>query len=78
MARALQVLVEARERLKLGIAQEALVCLPVPREIRSPRGRGYRRLEAPLWSSEKSRGIRDVVACVCADGKAIELLAGHA
>jgi len=72
------VLVEARERLELGIAQEALVRLPVPREICGPRGRGCRRLEAPVWSSEKPRGVRDVVACVSVDGKAVELLAGHA
>ena len=78
VARALQVLVEAREHLKLGMAQEALVRLPVPPAFCGPRGCGCGGLEGPLWSSQKARGIRDVVARVSADDEAVELLAGHA
>ena len=49
VARALQVLVEPLERLELGVAQETLVRVPVPRALRGPRRLGRRRLEVAQW-----------------------------
>ena len=78
VARALQVTVEPCERLELGVAQEALVRLPVPRALRRPRRLGRGRLEVAQWPSEQALGVRDVVSLVRADDEAVEFLACHA
>ena len=78
VARALQVRVEPRERLELGVAQETLVRLPVPRALRRPRHLGRGRLEVALWPGEQAVGVRDVVSLVRADDEAVEFLACHA
>jgi len=78
VARALQVLVEPLERLELGVAQETLVRVPVPRALRRPRRLGRRRLEVAQWPGEQAIGVRDVVALVRADDEAVEFLACHA
>jgi len=78
VARALQVTVEPRERLELGVAQEALVRLPVPRSLRRPRRLGRGRLEVAQWPSEQALGVHDVVSLVRADDEAVEFLACHA
>jgi len=57
VARALQVTVEPRERLELGVAQEALVRLPVPRSLRHPRRLGRRRLEVAQWPVSRRSGF---------------------
>jgi hypothetical protein len=46
---ALQVLVEPLGRLELGVAQETLVHLPIPRALCRPRRLGRRRLEVAQW-----------------------------
>lgn len=78
VARALQVLVEPLERLELGVAQEALVRLPVPRALRRPRHLGRRRLEVAQRPGEQTIWVRDVVTLVGADDEPVEFLARHA
>ena len=78
VARALQVRVEPRERLELGVAQETLVRLPVPRALRRPRHLGRGRLKVAQRPGEQAAGVRDVVSLVRADDEAVEFLACHA
>jgi hypothetical protein len=78
VARARQVLIEPRKRRECPVAQEALICLPVPRAPRRPRCRRGRWFIPTQWSSEQSRAVRDVVICVGTDDEAIELFARHA
>lgn len=78
MARALQVLIEPRERPIRLVAQKAFESGPIPRAIGRP-DRFRRRWFAPTRGpGEQSRGIRDVVLYVCADDKPIQLFARHA
>jgi len=75
VARALQVLIEIRERPIRPIAQKALVRHPIPRElgcIRIRRGPWFVPAQGP---SEQSRGVRDVVIRVCADDETVQLFA---
>jgi len=78
VARALQVTVEPCERLELGVAQETLVRLPVPRALRRPRHLGRGRLEVAQRPGEQALGVRDVVSLVRADDEAVEFFACHA
>lgn len=71
VARATQVLIELRERSKCRIAQKALVCVPIPRELRCPRRRRGRCFVPTQWLS-------DVVICVNTDDEPIQLFARHA
>jgi len=77
VARALQVQVEPVEGFERGIAQEALVRRPIPREIGCPRLCWGRRFVMTLWPSEQPRGVRDVVVRIGTDDETIELLASH-
>jgi len=76
--RALQVLVEPGERIKLPVAKEALVCEPIPRALRRPCHRGRGRLGAAERAGEQARRVRDVVIRVSADDELVELFARHA
>ena len=78
MTRALQVLIEAVERLERGVAQEALVLDPIPRALRHPPRSAYRRLVLARRPTEQARGVRDVVVLVRPHDDAVELLARHA
>ena len=78
VARALQVLIEPRERVERGVAQETLVRLAVPRALGRPRFHGHGRLVMAQRARKQAVGVRDVVVRVRADDEAVELLAGHA
>ena len=52
VARALQVLIEVRERPECRSAQETLVCHPIPRALRRPYRRKRRRLVPTHGPSE--------------------------
>ena len=78
VARALQVLIEPRERPKRLVAQEALVPRPIPREIGRPCRFRRRRLFPTQGPREQSRAVRDVVLRVLADDKPIQLFSRHA
>src|SRR5579863_5700853 len=64
---ALQVLVEPRERIERPVAEEALVCRPIPRAVRHPCHRGRGRLGAAERAREQARRVRDVVVRVRAN-----------
>jgi len=78
VARALQVLIEALERLERRVAQETCINDPVPRAPGRPRHRAGGRLKAARWAREQAGGVRDVVVRVGTDDEAVELLACHA
>ena len=78
VAWALQVQIEVPEGPKRRVAQEALVCHPIPRALRRPYCRGGWRFVPTRGPHEQSRGIRDVIIRVSADDHAIELFACHA
>ena len=79
MPRALQVLVEPRERLERPFAQEALVLLAIERELRRPRLYRRRRLVAAVERAlDQPVRVRDVVSRVLADDDAVEPIARHA
>jgi hypothetical protein len=77
--RALQVLVEPRERIERLVAQQTLERhrQHVPRAFRRPRHRVRGRLVAAQWTQEQARGVRDVVVRVGADDEPVELFACH-
>ena len=52
VARALQVLIELRERSECRVAQKALVRVPIPRELRRPPHRRGRRFVPTKWPGE--------------------------
>ena len=78
VARALQVLIEPRERPKRLVAQEALVPRSIPREIGRPCRFLRRRLFPTQGPGEQSRAVRDIVLRVLADDKPIQLFSRHA
>jgi hypothetical protein len=79
MTRALQVLVEPRQRLERPAAQKALVLLAIPRELRRPRLHWRRRLVAAVERAlNQPVGVCDVVPRVPADDEAVESIACHA
>ena len=66
------------QSIERPVAQETLICVPVPQVVGRPRHCRRGRLIAAHGPREQSARVRDVVVRVGADDKTVEPLMGHA
>ena len=70
-------MVQPHERIERPVAQETLICKPVPRAVSRPGHCGHGRLIATHGSRKQAVRIGDVVVRVGANDKTVELLANY-
>jgi len=76
--RTFQVLVEPHKRVERPVAQQTLICIPVPRAVSRPRHCGRGRLIVAHGPREQPVRVGDVIVRVGAYDETVELLTGHA